>query len=69
MINVHTNDRFQRTDRTRRMREFFVAGVQPELSGKGGVITLIYRDTGFIKRVKFDAADAFFATAVRVEAH
>lgn len=36
MINVHTNDRFQRTDRTRRMREFFVAGVQPELSGKGG---------------------------------
>lgn len=67
MIDVHTNERFQRLDRGRRAREFFVAGVQPELAGGGGVISLIYRDTGFIKRVKFERADAFFATAVRLE--
>ena len=66
MINVHTHDRFVRKDPRRGDREFFVAGVQPDLQGRGGVITLVYRDTGFLKRVKFEAADKFFATAERL---
>lgn len=63
MIEIHTHTRYVRPDRSRGDREFFIAGVQPELEGGGGVITLVYRDTGFIKRVKFAQADAFFKTA------
>lgn len=65
MIDVHTHDRFRRSDPRRGDREFFVAGVQPELEG-GGVITLVYRDTGFLKRVKFGQAEQFFKTAQRI---
>lgn len=64
MIDIHTHSRFIRPDRSRGDREFFVAGVQPEMQGGGGgVITLVYRDTGYIKRVPFDKAEAFFKTA------
>lgn len=63
MIQIHTHASFVRPDRGRGDREFFVAGVQPELQGGGGVITLVYRDTGYVKRVKFDKVEAFFKTA------
>lgn len=36
MIAIHTHDRFRRADKARGDREFFVAGVQQELSGQGG---------------------------------
>ena len=36
MINVNTHDRFVRKDPRRGDREFFVAGVQPDLEGRGG---------------------------------
>lgn len=36
MIDIHTHSRFIRPDRSRGDREFFVAGVQPEMQGGGG---------------------------------
>jgi hypothetical protein len=41
--------------------------VQPELSGQGGVIHLVYRDTGRVRRVPFAKAEQFFATAVPLQ--
>jgi hypothetical protein len=66
-LSIRTHQHFIRHDKARGDREFFVTSVQPELSGQGGVIHLVYRDTGRVRRVPFAKAEQFFATAVPLQ--